>query len=154
MNVEIFNQHRPLLFSIAYRMTGSVSDAEDILQEAFLRWHQSRDTELHSAKSYLSAIVTRLCINHLQSARVQREKYVGPWLPEPMITADQQIAADLSTGFLLMMERLSAPERAVFLLREVFEYEYSEIAEILGKTELSPIIDAGTRADRFPTQKI
>jgi RNA polymerase sigma-70 factor (ECF subfamily) len=136
---------RPLLFSIAYRMLGSVSDAEDIVQEAFLR-HQRvlRDGgEIESPKAFLSAVVTRLSIDQLRSARVRRESYVGEWLPEPLLTdvdapdppAQAEQADSLSMAFLLLLERLSPVERAVFLLHDVFAYGYDEIAGIVGKSE-------------------
>jgi RNA polymerase sigma-70 factor, ECF subfamily len=137
--LELFNQHRPLLFSIAYDMLGSAMDAEDIVQEVYLRWMDSPAVE--SPKAYLAAIVTNLCINHLQSAKVQREEYLGPWLPEPLVTEpnDPQQAAvlaeTLSLAFLVMLERCTPHERAALLLRQVFDYEYSEIAPMLGKSE-------------------
>jgi RNA polymerase sigma-70 factor (ECF subfamily) len=137
-----FDQYRGLLFSIAYRMLGSVADAEDILQEAFIRWQQSQQEEIRSPRALLVTIVSRLCLNHLQSARVQREEYVGQWLPEPIVTGAEsdplgmiRIDESLSMAFLVLLERLSPVERVVFLLREVFEYEYSEIASVLGQTE-------------------
>ena len=140
----IFDEHRPLLFSIAYRMTGSVADAEDMLQETFLRWQEAADGEIRSSKAFLVTILTRLCINHLQSARIRREQYVGQWLPEPIATgpeSDPSFAAgvddSLSMAFLVLLERLTPVERAVFLLREVFEYEYSDIAATLGRSETS-----------------
>jgi RNA polymerase sigma-70 factor (ECF subfamily) len=137
-----FNQYRGLLFSIAYRMVGSVADAEDILQDPFIRWQQASDSTIRSPKAFLITIVSRLCINHLQSARVQHEEYVGEWLPEPLATdpgsdpsgvlrADESV----SMAFLVMLERLTAVERAVFLLREVFDHKYSEIAAALGLSE-------------------
>jgi RNA polymerase sigma-70 factor (ECF subfamily) len=135
---------RPLLFSIAYRMLGSASDAEDIVQEAFLRFHRETGagTHVESPKSYLSAVTTRLCIDHLRSARVRRESYVGTWLPEPLLTEETsdaerhaETADSLSMGFLVLLERLTPVERAVFLLREVFEYDYDEIASVVGKGE-------------------
>jgi len=140
--VDDFTRYRPLLFSIAYRMLGSVADAEDILQEAFLRWHGAADIDVQSSRAYLVTIVSRLCINHLQSARVRREEYVGQWLPEPIVTEPQpdpleisRVDESLSIAFLVLLERLSPVERAVFLLREVFEYKYEEIAAMLGKDE-------------------
>jgi RNA polymerase sigma-70 factor (ECF subfamily) len=140
-HLESFNQHRSLLFAIAYRMLGTVADAEDMVQETFLRWQQTTEATVRSAKTYLSAIVTRLCIDHLRSARVQREHYVGPWLPEPLMTqkADDpatqaELADSLSMAFLVVLERLSPIERAVFLLREVFDYDYDEIAQMVGKS--------------------
>jgi RNA polymerase sigma-70 factor, ECF subfamily len=135
---------RPLLFSIAYRMLGSASDAEDIVQEAFLRFHRetAAGTQVESPKSYLSAVTTRLCIDHLRSARVRRESYVGTWLPEPLLTEEvsdaerhAETADSLSMGFLVLLESLTPVERAVFLLREVFEYDYDEIASVVGKSE-------------------
>ena len=139
-SAETFSPHRPLLFSIAYRMLGSVMDAEDMVQETFLRWQSADD--VRSPKSYLSTILTRLCIDQLRSARVQREAYVGPWLPEPLFTEempdmDEKLAqADsLSMAFLVILESLQPAERAAFLLREVFDYEYAEIASIVDKSE-------------------
>jgi RNA polymerase sigma-70 factor (ECF subfamily) len=139
-SLETYEEWRPFLFGIAYRMLGSVTDAEDILQEAFLRWHGADREPIESPKAWLSTVVTRLCINHLNSARVQREHYVGPWLPEPIVTdpADPhrdngQLAESLSQAFLVLLESLGPTERAVFLLREVFNYEFEEIAHIVGK---------------------
>jgi RNA polymerase sigma-70 factor (ECF subfamily) len=141
---EIFQRLRPLMFSIAYRMLGSVSEAEDIVQEAFLRYHaaQLRQAEIGSPKAYLSAVTTRLCIDHLRSARARREAYPGEWLPEPLLTGDAADPAgqaeqtdSLSMAFLLVLERLSPVERAVFLLHDVFSYGYEEIARIVGKSE-------------------
>jgi RNA polymerase sigma-70 factor (ECF subfamily) len=135
---------RPLLFSIAYRMVGSVSEAEDIVQEAFLRLHreQGKGAEIDSPRAWLSTVTTRLAINHVRSARVRRETYVGTWLPEPLLTdpapdASQhaETADSLSMAFLVLLESLSPVERAVFLLREVFEYGYEEIAAVVGKSE-------------------
>lgn len=141
-SVELFNQHRPLLFSIAYRMLGSVAEAEDVVQESYLRWSQVPGAEVRSPKAYLSAVVTRLCIDYLRSARVRREEYVGPWLPEPLLTdrsldVTETIDLDetLSMAFLVLLERLTPVERAVFLLREVFDYDYGEVAHIVGKSE-------------------
>jgi RNA polymerase sigma-70 factor, ECF subfamily len=140
-HLETFKQYRPLLFSIAYRMLGTVTDAEDMVQETFLRWQQTAEATVKSAKTYLSSIITRLCIDHLRSARVQREQYVGPWLPEPIMTqltddpaAQVELADSLSMAFLVVLECLSPIERAVFLLREVFEYDYDEIGPIVGKS--------------------
>jgi len=148
-----YNAYRPLMFSIAYRMTGSVSDAEDIVQEAFLRAGKdaAKDAEVESPKAYLATITTRLAIDHLRSARVRRESYVGTWLPEPLLAgapvgpAASRGAADpaelaetsdsLSMAFLVLLESLAPAERAVFLLREVFSYDYGDIADITGKTE-------------------
>ena len=140
---DLHPELRPLLFSIAYRMIGSVSEAEDIVQEAFLRYHRAQPDEVANPKAYLSAITTRLAIDHLRSARVRREQYVGPWLPEPLLTdegagdpsAQAELADSLSLAFLVLLERLSPVERAAFLLREVFAYPYDEIAEVIGKSE-------------------
>lgn len=142
--VEVFEDHRPLLFSIAYRMLGSAMEAEDILQEAFMRWREVAGSKIESPKSYLAAVVTRLCIDYLRSAQVRREEYIGPWLPEPLLAdpaagpAEMQDMSDsLSMAFLVILESLSPTERAVFLLREVFGYEYGEIAQIVGKSEVN-----------------
>jgi RNA polymerase sigma-70 factor (ECF subfamily) len=139
---ETFEQLRPLLFSIAYRMLASVADAEDVVQESFLRYQAAaaEGARVESPKAYLSAITTRLAIDHLRSARVRRETYVGSWLPEPLVTDDADPAlavteADsLSMAFLLVLERLSPVERAVFLLHDVFGYEFSEVAEIVERS--------------------
>ena len=140
MDTSHYTEYRPLMFSIAYRMTGSVSDAEDLVQEAFLRAGQ--DVEVASPKAYLATITTRLAIDHLRSARVRRESYVGTWLPEPLIGNREpdpaelaEISDSLSMAFLVLLESLAPAERAVFLLREVFGYEYKVIADITGKTE-------------------
>ena len=118
--VADFERHRRLLFSIAYRMLGSVADAEDILQDAFIRWQQASKTELRSPKAFLITVVTRLCISHLQSARVRREQYFGEWLPEPIVTDLEgqpsrtvQVDESVSMALLLLLERLTAVERAV-----------------------------------------
>ena len=142
-DTDLHPELRPLLFSIAYRMIGSVSEAEDIVQEAFLRYHRAQPVEVESPKAYLSAVTTRLAIDHLRSARVRREEYVGPWLPEPLLTDEgagdpstqAELADSLSLAFLVLLERLSPVERAAFLLREVFAYPYDEIAEVIGKSE-------------------
>lgn len=137
--IETFNEHRPLLFSIAYRMLSSVMDAEDMVQETFLRWQQAADGEVRSPKSYLSTVVTRLCIDELRSARVRREEYIGPWLPEPLVTDDVEenvaLADSISMAFLVVLESLSPTERAAFLLREVFDYDFDEVSRILEKSE-------------------
>ena len=137
-----FNQYRAYLFSIAYRMLGSVMDAEDMVQETFLRWQKAEADEIESPKAYLATIVTRLCIDHLQLARVQRETYFGPWLPEPLLdetspTAEgiTALSDSLSTAFLILLESLTPTERAAFLLREVFAYDYAEVAGMIDKSE-------------------
>src|SRR5215218_6809154 len=138
----VFTETRPLLFSIAYRMLGSVADAEDIVQDAYLRWQRTLDDDIREPRAYLTTVVTRLAINQLKSARVQRETYVGPWLPEPFVTehapdssASVELAESLSMAFLVMLERLSPIERAVLLLHDVFDFEYAEIARIVDKSE-------------------
>lgn len=138
-------RYRPLLFSIAYGMTGSVGDAEDIVQDAFLgltKAHQA-GTGIAAPKAYLTTSVTRLGINHLSSARVRRETYVGEWLPEPVVVSGErpgpaehaELADSLSMAFLVLLEALSPVERAVFMLREVFGYAYPEVARATGKSE-------------------
>jgi RNA polymerase sigma-70 factor, ECF subfamily len=135
--LDLFNQYRALLFAIAYRMLGSVTEAEDIVQESWIRW-QSTDSVVQSPKAFLSSVVTRLCIDHLRSARVKREQYAGTWLPEPLITEPledcAELAESLSFAFLMLLECLSPTERAVFLLREVFDYDYEAIAKTVGKS--------------------
>jgi RNA polymerase sigma-70 factor (ECF subfamily) len=147
-----YQELRPLMFSIAYRMTGSVSDAEDIVQEAFLGLTRAlgEGTVVESPKAYLASATTRHAINHLRSARVRREAYVGSWLPEPLVTEagraprpaggpdpaeHAELADSLSMAFLVMLESLAPAERAVFLLREVFGYDYAEVARIVEKSE-------------------
>jgi RNA polymerase sigma-70 factor (ECF subfamily) len=141
-SVSVFNEHKRLLFSIAYRMLGTVMDGEDMVQETFLRWQNCEQAKVQSPKAWLSTVVTRLCINHLKSARVQRETYVGPWLPEPLVAGlsvdpgeNAKLSDSLSLAFLVLLETLTPTERAVFVLREVFNYEFSEIAPIVEKTE-------------------
>ena len=137
---EEFERYRVLLFSIAYRMTGSASDAEDLVQETWLRYQASADQEIVSPKSYLTTIITRLALDYLKSARVTREQYFGTWLPEPILTVEDSGAIlerqeELSLAFLRLLEALSPPERAVFLLHEVFGYPFREIGEILEKSQ-------------------
>ena len=133
-----FEAYRPLLFSIAYRMLGSASEADDVLQDAWLRARQDEDADVRSPRAYLTTIVTRLCIDHLRSAERTRMEYPGPWLPEPVAEPNQEsaeLASSLTTAFLLVLERLAPTERAVFLLREVFELDFDEIATAVGKNE-------------------
>lgn len=133
---------RPYLFSIAYRMVGSASDAEDIVQDAFLRFLAGDPNSVESPKAFLSTVVTRLCLDHVKSARVTREQYPGPWLPEPVLTVDldsgpaeqAERREDVSIAFLVLLERLTPDERAAFVLREAFEYPYNDIAGVLGKS--------------------
>jgi RNA polymerase sigma-70 factor (ECF subfamily) len=139
-----FENYRPLMFAIAYRMLGSAADAEDIVQDAYLRYQAVPPETIVSPKALLSTIETRLSLTRLQSAHIQRETYIGPWLPEPVLTdhdsrsspAEQLNLQDsLSMAFLVLLEELTPLERAVFLLREVFDYEYAEIAEMVGREE-------------------
>jgi RNA polymerase sigma-70 factor (ECF subfamily) len=138
-----FEQYRGLLFGIAYRMLGSAADAEDVVQETFVRWLEHSDPDqVEAPRAYLATVATRLCLDQLKSARVQRESYVGPWLPEPIITSESPeliesaiLRESLSFAFLVMLQTLPGSERAVFVLREVFDYDYREIAEMLEKSE-------------------
>lgn len=137
-----FEEHRPRLFGIAYRMLGSRADAEDALQEAYLRWHRASVEEIRSPEAWLVTATTRLCIDRLRITREAREIYVGPWLPEPLIgevsppaDAPLDVASSLSIAFLVVLERLAPEERAAFLLHEVFDSDYAEIAQVLGKSE-------------------
>src|SRR4051812_2802917 len=140
--IAVFNEHRPLLFGIAYRMLGQVSEAEDIVQEVWLRWAKQDGAAIQSAKAWLVAATTRHCIDQLRSARRQREEYYGVWLPEPLMASpgiqpdsSAELSDSLTMAFMLMLESLGPDERAVFLLREVFDYDYAEVAGIVGKTE-------------------
>lgn len=145
MQTDPFEEYRSLLFAIAYRMLGSAMEAEDIVQETYLRYCATPPESIRTLKSFLTTIVHHLCVDHLKSAQVQRENYIGPWLPEPIITGDgaahlsplRQITdrESISMAFLVLLESLSPLERAVFLLREVFDYEYAEIAQITGREE-------------------
>lgn len=137
-----FASLRPRLFGIAYRMLGVRADAEDVLQDAWLRWSDADHASLQSAEAWLVTVVTRLAIDRLRAARSEREAYVGFWLPEPLVELDERTpeavleqASDLSVAFLVLLERLAPEERAAFLLRQVFDYDYGEIAEMLGKKE-------------------
>jgi len=143
--VESFESYRPYLFSIAYRMLGSAMDAEDMVQETYLRYQGTPPQTLRSLKAFLTTIITRLCVDQLQLARRKREQYMGPWLPEPILTTetaetdDPQERVDMqesiSLAFLVLLEQLQPFERAVFLLHEVFAYEFAEIATMFDKSE-------------------
>jgi len=140
-DVLVFERHRAYLRGLAYRMTGSLADAEDVVQEAYLRWQNADTSSVQEPRAFLATLVTRLCLDHLKSARVRRETYVGPWLPEPVLdvgdlTAEAvtELAQDLSVALLLALERLLPVERAAFLLHDVFDYDHPEIAEMLGKS--------------------
>jgi RNA polymerase sigma-70 factor (ECF subfamily) len=138
-DAHAFEAHRAALASIAYRMLGSASEADDVVQDAWLRWQVTPHEEVRSARAYLSKVVTRLCLDRLKSARAQRETYVGPWLPEPVRTAteDEPLARaeSISLAFLVLLESLGPLERAVYLLHEIFDYSHAEVAEIVGKGE-------------------
>jgi RNA polymerase sigma-70 factor (ECF subfamily) len=139
VNTDTFSEHRPYLVSLAYRMLGSMADAEDLVQETFLRWKQAASEEIHAPRAFLTTVLTRLAINHLESACVRREQYVGNWLPEPVVTTGMrdpaELAESLTMAFLVLMESLTPLERVVFLLHDVFDYSHAEIADIIGKTE-------------------
>src|SRR6266545_2288958 len=133
-----FETYRPLLLSIAYRMLGSAGEAEDVVQDAWLRAHQDEHANVRSPRAYLTTIVTRLCIDHLRSAERTRMEYPGPWLPEPLAEPNQEpveLVSSLTMAFLVLLEQLAPTERAVFLLREVFELDFDEIARSIGKSE-------------------
>lgn len=137
-----FHALRPRLFGVAYRMLGTRADSEDVLQDAWLRWSRTDPSTLESAEAWLVTVVTRLAIDRLRAAKAEREAYVGWWLPEPLVEVDERTpeavaewASDLSVAFLLMLERLGPEERAAFLLRQVFDHDYPEIAGMLGKSE-------------------
>ncbi|HSI56401.1 MAG TPA: RNA polymerase sigma-70 factor [Ideonella sp.] len=139
---DTFNRLRPRLQGIAYRMLGSSAEAEEVVQDAWLRWHEASQEQLESKEAWLVSVTTRLSIDRLRSAKVQREHYVGTWLPEPLlsespVTPEQVLerADDVSVAFLVMLERLAPEARAAFLLREVFDADYGEVSEALGKTE-------------------
>lgn len=131
-----FEHHREFLIGVAYRMLGSLAEAEDIVQDAFLRWSTVEHGVVENPRAYLAQIVSRLCLDRMKSAAVRREHYVGTWLPEPLITpANTPVADDLSLALLLTLERLSPLERAAFLLHDVFDMDYAVIAETIGRTE-------------------
>jgi RNA polymerase sigma-70 factor, ECF subfamily len=137
-----FEHHRSRLHGVAYRMLGSRSDAEDIVQDAYLRWHRAPTDEIRSPEAWLITTVTRLSIDRLRQAKTEREAYIGPWLPEPLMTSEAppadvstELASSLSVAFLVVLERLAPEERAAFLLHEVFDSGYDEISQVLGKSE-------------------
>jgi RNA polymerase sigma-70 factor (ECF subfamily) len=137
--LDEFEQHRRHLFGVAYRMLGSVSEAEDVVQDTWLRWRDAPGGEIRSPRSFLTTVATRLAIDRLRSAQRRREEYVGPWLPEPLVTDDDpaataELADSLSVAFLLLLERLNPVERAVVLLHDVFGYDYDEVADIVDRT--------------------
>lgn len=136
-----FDKHRGRLYGIAYRMLGARADAEDMVQEAYLRWHDTSPERIKTPEAWLVTTLTRLCIDRLRAARSEREAYIGPWLPEPLVPeaapadAQAELASDLSIAFLALLERLAPEERAAFLLHEVFDSDYGDIAQILGKSQ-------------------
>ncbi len=138
----LFNSHRKRLMGVAYRMLGSTADAQDVLQDAWLRWNESDTTSLRSAEAWLVTVVTRLSIDRLRAVRQEREHYSGQWLPEPLVesspeTPEQtlELADDVSVAFLAVLEQLSPEERAAFVLRQVFDADYADVAAALGKSE-------------------
>jgi RNA polymerase sigma-70 factor, ECF subfamily len=140
--IDTFIDHRELLFGIAYRMLGRVAEADDMVQETWLRWQKQDSAQITSPKAWLVSTITRLCIDQLRSAQRSREEYYGVWLPEPLVESPGRspdeaaaLADSLTMAFMMMLETLSPVERAVFLLREVFDYDYSEIAGIVDKSE-------------------
>lgn len=139
---DLFDGLRPRLFGIAYRMLGVRADAEDVLQDAWLRWNAADRDGLQSAEAWLVTVVTRLAIDRLRAAKAERAAYVGEWLPEPLVTVDEhtperaaELAGEVSLAFLHVLERLAPEERAAYLLRQVFDYDYDEIAPMLGKSQ-------------------
>jgi RNA polymerase sigma-70 factor (ECF subfamily) len=139
---RVFEEHRPGLARLAYRMLGSLADADDVLQEAYLRWTRADRGGVESPRAYLASIVTRLCIDRRQAIDARKESYIGPWLPEPVVEPAEsdpggrlEAAESVSMAFLVVLESLGPAERAAYLLRRAFDYEYSEIASILGKSE-------------------
>ncbi|MDL4819786.1 RNA polymerase sigma-70 factor [Actinomadura opuntiae] len=147
---DVFEEHRNLLFAVAYRMLGSAADAEDAVQDAWLRWSAADRSDVQDPKAYLVRITTNVALDRLRSARAQRETYVGPWLPEPMLTSPDvaegaELSESVSMAMLVVLETLSPLERAVFVLKEVFGYPYAEIARALDRTEAS-VRQLGTRA--------
>ncbi len=140
--IEIFKRHRARLFGIAYRMLGTHAESEDILQEAYIKWHQAKVEEIETPEAWLVTIVTRLSIDRLRKASHERETYIGPWLPEPLVVSDApspeeelELDSNLSLAFMVLLERLSPVERAAFLLHDIFDCGYADIARIVGKTE-------------------
>jgi len=137
-----FERHRSYLIGLAYRMLGSVADAEDAVQEAWIRWHRVDNSTIAEPRAFLAKTVARLCLDQMKSARARRETYVGPWLPEPVLDSEalaadttSEYATDLTVGLMLALERLTPLERAAFLLHDVFDVSFGEVAELLGRNE-------------------
>jgi RNA polymerase sigma-70 factor (TIGR02957 family) len=158
---RLFDELRPVSFAIAYRMLGSVSEAEDVVQEALLRVHRALEAgeQIASPRAFLATVTTRLAINELRSARARREEYVGEWLPEPIITDGHddparhaEVADSLSLAMLVLLESLSPEQRAVLLLHDVFDYDYPQVAEIIGKSQ-DNVRQLATRARRHVEQR-
>ncbi len=140
LSAEVFEAQRPRLVSVAYRMLGSVAEAEDVVQEAWLRWDRTERSEIADVRAFLVRVVTRLAIDRLRRLKARRESYVGPWLPEPLLVGDDashdvELAESVSMALLVVLETLSPLERAVFVLREVFGYSHAEIGDIIGRNE-------------------
>jgi RNA polymerase sigma-70 factor (ECF subfamily) len=154
-DTAVFEEWRSLLFGIAYRMLGSATDAEDLLQEAAIRWLRRSDHDVESPRAYLVTIVTRLCLDQLDSARSKRETYTGPWLPEPVVvdeTAAAEQADSLSLAFLVLLEELTPPERAAYLLHDIFGYSFEEVAQSLGRSPAA-CRQLGARARRHVDER-
>jgi RNA polymerase sigma-70 factor (ECF subfamily) len=139
-SVEAFEEHRPLLVSITYRMLGSLAEAEDVVQEAWLRWDRTDQTVIANSRAFLVRMTTRIAIDRLRQLKARRESYIGPWLPEPVLTErdvaeDVELAESVSLALLVVLETLSPLERAVFVLREAFSHSYAEIGAIIGRNE-------------------
>ncbi len=167
-DLRAFEAQRPRLFAVAYRLLGSAGEAEDVVQDAFLRFSDTDRAAIETPAAWLTKVVTNLCLNRMASARVRRESYVGPWLPEPVATADSalgpldtvELRDSVSMAFLLLLERLTPPERAVFVLRESFGYRHREIGGILGLSEANcqqlyhrAKQRIGDRRPRFPASR-
>jgi RNA polymerase sigma-70 factor (ECF subfamily) len=157
---QLYRELRPYAFAIAYRMLGSVSEAEDVVQDAFVKLSRARSEEIDSPKAYLATITTRLAIDALRSARARRESYAGEWLPEPVLTdtatddpaSRAELADSLSFAFLIVLETLSPEQRAVLLLHDIFDYGYDEVAQIIGKSEAN-VRQLAVRARRRVTER-
>lgn len=152
----VFEDNKSKLFGIAYRMLGVVSDVEDILQEAYIRWHNTDQSKVENPQAFLVTIVTRLCIDHLNRVKQQRENYVGPWLAEPLYDDctpgpdwQHELSDTLSLAFVSMLEKLNPVERAVFILREAFEFQHQDVAEVIGKS-----VDNSRQLDRRAREKL
>lgn len=162
-DLDAFQTQRPMLFSIAYRMLGSATEAEDVLQDAWVRLAGADSAGIRSREAFSTTVVTRLCLDRLKSARARRETYVGPWLPEPVLTSDAgpdalaQRSESVTLAFLVLLEALSPEERAVFLLKEVFDYEHPQIAEMLGTTAANSrqlFHRAKSKVKRSPSERV